>query len=909
MKKLFLSALLFLSASASLLAETTKQTFNPLTGKFDLITVLSSSTLPSGSTFYIQNTSNLQTGAGFNISSGTISGSDGTHYLDFVSDSFIGSGRNQIRFYQDVFGSKTLKGAIGQQFSNDNAFVFSDGSNNSIAEIFASNSRASRFNYGIDLDNTGYLGFKPRNFNSDMTIQYGGGYFYRSTTLSAPVTVTLPQAGQISDPVESASFLICKKDATSHAVTFAASSGDTLVDSVTLSSDGDCVLYVSSVTNGTDTGFWYSSLRGSAGTSSGGSSVYPATSTVVFPYNVNLGTSGAVQYNFKNISADTTLNIGDGYMFRVDASAETNGINIVLPNLGLVTPPIVGNLSLQFCKVDSSTQVVIFSGAPGFPGDTAPDLLPSLLSAQDQCILLISSVTPGTDLGYWYPAFKTAKGYGSQYAIQIADGLGGVTNSNWSIYPVILGLTNTAFGENFFATINAGVGLGGVFRIYDPDLSNSISFGAPDTGFSENYRFDFPATRLGKNQVWTSTGPAGLRVQLVNQEVIISTGTLQSGATLYLSSGTILNLNSSTITLNTIQFGNGVVLNGNNALSTANALKFSSTNTVIIGATTLEKSLNGTGVGSSTFTANAFSNGFTFRVKAAGSYEQGSANVIFRLKVGTITVGDSGTQTLGTGNKSWSFDSIITIRSTGFGGSLAAQSYFFPQTSGSDIMFGLTNNTTHHVNTLIDNPITLTAQFDVADTTITATNFLIDSLVVSTATYNNINPTREILIPMAGMWPVEATSDSFAPIAVSTGSTLDSITANFDSATDQCRGYSFMVPPEVNSSSDTIFSIDWMSLSATSGAVGWYIKHNSGAYPGEMFQSTNTIQSHATSFDTVASSTYTLMRSSFQLALSSVAWVAGDNVLVSVCRDADNASDTMAGVARGILARFLFWRN
>lgn len=51
MKWLFL--LLFLSVPAS--AEQTKTTFNPFTGKLDYITVLSSNTLPAGSTQYIQN--------------------------------------------------------------------------------------------------------------------------------------------------------------------------------------------------------------------------------------------------------------------------------------------------------------------------------------------------------------------------------------------------------------------------------------------------------------------------------------------------------------------------------------------------------------------------------------------------------------------------------------------------------------------------------------------------------------------------------------------------------------------------------------------------------------------------------------------------------------------------------------
>lgn len=61
--------------AVSVYAETTKTKFNPFTGKLDFITTLSSTTLPSGSTQYIQNTGNPTTTTQvFNVSSGTILG-------------------------------------------------------------------------------------------------------------------------------------------------------------------------------------------------------------------------------------------------------------------------------------------------------------------------------------------------------------------------------------------------------------------------------------------------------------------------------------------------------------------------------------------------------------------------------------------------------------------------------------------------------------------------------------------------------------------------------------------------------------------------------------------------------------------------------------------------------------------
>jgi len=66
--------ILMIVATSLLMAEMTKSVFNPFTGQPDFITALSSSTLPTGSSNYIQNTETLQTGATFFVSSGTVNG-------------------------------------------------------------------------------------------------------------------------------------------------------------------------------------------------------------------------------------------------------------------------------------------------------------------------------------------------------------------------------------------------------------------------------------------------------------------------------------------------------------------------------------------------------------------------------------------------------------------------------------------------------------------------------------------------------------------------------------------------------------------------------------------------------------------------------------------------------------------
>lgn len=72
MKKLLGTFALLIGFSTISLAEQLKTVYNPFTGKLDYITALSSSSLPSGSTQYIQNTNTLQAGATFYVSSGTV---------------------------------------------------------------------------------------------------------------------------------------------------------------------------------------------------------------------------------------------------------------------------------------------------------------------------------------------------------------------------------------------------------------------------------------------------------------------------------------------------------------------------------------------------------------------------------------------------------------------------------------------------------------------------------------------------------------------------------------------------------------------------------------------------------------------------------------------------------------------
>lgn len=145
-----------------LLSETTKTIYNPFTGKLDYITVLSSNTLPSGSSQYIQNTSIIQAGATFYVSSGTVLGQ-----LNVSSESVsnIPGLTNVNPGILDVFDSGAVSGqklfSIGSSNQN-NQFVFSDQQPLDVTR------------YGINfgsLSNTGTNGPNPHNISDANSIQ------------------------------------------------------------------------------------------------------------------------------------------------------------------------------------------------------------------------------------------------------------------------------------------------------------------------------------------------------------------------------------------------------------------------------------------------------------------------------------------------------------------------------------------------------------------------------------------------------------------------------------------------------------------------------------------------------------------------------------------------------------------
>lgn len=776
MKKLFLSALLFLSASASLLAETTSQEFNPLTGKFDLITVVSSSTLPSGSTFYIQNTNTLQDGSTFYVSSGTVKG-------DFVVSDNTTSPTRLITTLTDL----------------------------------------------------------PRN----------GGF--------GPQTVEIQLLGNVIE-----------------------NSGVT----------GNLIIAASTTP--------FSSYTTQPG-------------IIINPYRGN----------------ESIGFVGNSQGLGSDMDVTQNGFNLYR------------NRETRYYDSDSSNYVSFRSS--GTVSSNVAWVLPSADASPGRAL-----ITNG--LGVFSLGLSSAASNSPDHQLLMADANKSITPADGFQLDFFPGFTGavTAF-SNFFALSRGGVGYGGPLSLFDTDISAAYNiYPAPVTNYDI---FEINPGSTGTiNQVKVTGG--GNPYTMRWETPIFSTGTLQSGATFYVSSGTV----SGQLSVNSIKWPDGTIQvsspsaggGGSGFTNAVNVAQFTSTRVHVVGGTTLEKSLIGFGIGSTTFTANTFTKGYTFRIKAMGHFERATANSVFRFKFAGLDVADSGSQVLGASGN-WTFDSLVTIQSTGTNGSFISQSYFFPQPTGSDTMYGLIDLSTSAINTTISNYVDLTLTFDVNDSTVTVTNFLIDSLVVSTntlgmspgATYyiqntdvlqtgatfyvssgtvTNVSvttitfndasklataPEKEYWWPGAATMPLEATADSIAAASISTGTNFDVMEASFDSATDECRQVSFFVSTNSLVSVSTVtFGVRWFSLTTTTGNTGWYFKHNSGVRSGESWDQTP--QAHSSSFDAVGGTARIVTHTEWDVAVSSLTWRGGDVVQGGFCRDADNGSDTMSGDAKaeGFWIRF-----
>jgi len=161
---------------------------------------------------------------------------------------------------------------------------------------------------------------------------------------------------------------------------------------------------------------------------------------------------------------------------------------------------------------------------------------------------------------------------------------------------------------------------------------------------------------------------------------------------------------------------------------------FTQTADVTVGNSDTETTLLGTGVGTLTFAADAFTVGKTVKIHATGYFSTKSSPGTFtwRFKIGTDTVASvaqippSALTTDG-----WYIDAIVTCRTTGASGQFRGQGGMFWETSSTDGTIWRDDTTANStIDTTGSLTVDLTAQWGTADVgnTITCTNAVVTVL-------------------------------------------------------------------------------------------------------------------------------------------------------------------------------------
>ena len=154
------------------------------------------------------------------------------------------------------------------------------------------------------------------------------------------------------------------------------------------------------------------------------------------------------------------------------------------------------------------------------------------------------------------------------------------------------------------------------------------------------------------------------------------------------------------------------------------------------------------------------------------------------------------------------------------------------------------------------------------------------------------NSIKEICWPAVSLLPLEA-ADSIPPITKDAGTNIDQLTISFDDSTDECRATVFKVPDDVASGSTITFDLYSYVDSATTGNFVVDYRHNTGF--GEGSDPDGSLTTEAAAADTVQGTAGQLTVTSWTETLSNLSWAAGDQVDGVLCRDANNASDTLTG--------------
>lgn len=151
---------------------------------------------------------------------------------------------------------------------------------------------------------------------------------------------------------------------------------------------------------------------------------------------------------------------------------------------------------------------------------------------------------------------------------------------------------------------------------------------------------------------------------------------------------------------------------------------------------------------------------------------------------------------------------------------------------------------------------------------------------------------KEYYWPASALLPLEA-ADSIPPINKIAGTNIDLLTLDFNDSTDECRAVSFKIPATINTGGTATFGTTWRSAAATSGNLMMDFRHNSGISEGT--DPDQSLTTEAAAADAVQGTVGQLTFTTWTETMSNLGWAAGQMVVGVFCRDANHASDTLAG--------------
>lgn len=155
-------------------------------------------------------------------------------------------------------------------------------------------------------------------------------------------------------------------------------------------------------------------------------------------------------------------------------------------------------------------------------------------------------------------------------------------------------------------------------------------------------------------------------------------------------------------------------------------------------------------------------------------------------------------------------------------------------------------------------------------------------------------PAREFIWPAAALMPFDYGADGFAPISLYTGATVPVLTRAYDDDTDECAGFSFQVPGDIDTSGTVTFAAYWYAATAAADDVVWDVRHLPVDGGESWDQALTTVTAAASTADgdqdEVTETTWTE-------TVSNLGWAADDFAHGAVCRDGDNGADDLAGDA------------